>query len=76
MISGDKELYHEIIEPIGYRAEENNDAYIQQRDAMVNLLTMQFIERFCDETGAIDWPRVVDANSGNYDLDKHMLDMP
>ncbi|MBK7218923.1 MAG: cytosolic protein [Candidatus Promineofilum sp.] len=75
-ISGDKELYREIIEPIGYRAKEHNDAYIQQRDALVNLLTMQFIERFCDETGAIDWPRVVDANSGNYDLDKHMLDMP
>jgi len=75
-ISGDRDLYREIIEPIGYRAKEHNDAYIQERDALVNLLTKQFVERFCDEMGAIDWPRVVEANSGNYDLDKHMLDLP
>ena len=74
-ISGDRDLYREIIEPIGYRAKEHNDAYIQERDALINLMTKQFIERFCDETGAIDWPRVVEANSGNYDLDKHMLDL-
>lgn len=61
--------------PIGYRAKEHNDSYIRERDVLINLLTMQFIERFCDATGAIDWPRVVDANSRNYDLDKHMLDL-
>lgn len=74
-ISGDKLLYREIIEPIGYRAKEHNDAYSQQRDALANLLTKQFIDRFCNESGAIDWPKVVDANSGNYDLDKHNLDV-
>lgn len=74
-ISGDKKLYQRIIEPISYRAKEYNDTYIQKRDARVNLLTKQFIDRFCDESGAIDWPKVVDANSGNYDLDKHDLDI-
>ena len=74
-ISGDKDLYREIIEPIGYRAKEHNDAYLHERDALINLLTKQFIDRFCDETGAIDWPKVVEANSGNYDLDKQLLDL-
>lgn len=73
-ISGNRELYREIIEPVGYRAKEHNDAYIQERDALINLLTKQFIDRFCDATGAIDWPRVVEANSGNYDLDRHNLE--
>ena len=75
-ISGDKELYRTIIEPVGYRAKEHNEAYIQQRDSLINLLTKQFIDRFCDDTGAIDWQRVVEANSGNYDLDKLGLALP
>lgn len=74
-ISGDKDLYREIIEPIGYRAKEHSDAYLHERDTLINLLTKQFIDRFCDETGAIDWPKVVEANSGNYDLDKQLLEL-
>lgn len=74
-ISGEKELYREIIEPIGYRAREHNEAYTRERDRLVNRLTKQFIETFCDENGGIDWPRVVKANSGNYDLHQHGLDV-
>lgn len=73
-ISGDKELYKEIIEPVGYRAKEHNDTYSKEHDRLTNLLTKQFIDRFCDETGQIDWQKVVEANSGNYDLDKQGLE--
>lgn len=69
LISNDPNLYIDIIEPIGYKAKEHNDAYYHERDKISNRLTHNFIERFCDETGAIDWHELLRANSGNYDLD-------
>lgn len=70
LISENKNLYTDIIEPIGYRAEELNEAFIQEQTRITDRFTRQFIERFCDETGAIDWVKLVEFNSGNYDLDR------
>ena len=39
---------------------------------ITNLLTKAFLEQFCDERGYIHWQRVVEANSGNYDLDRFL----
>jgi len=72
-ISGNRELYKEIIEPLGYRAKEHNDEYNRRYGEVANRLTRQFLEEYCDANGVIDWARVVEANSGNYDLDKHGL---
>ncbi|HEY85288.1 MAG TPA: cytosolic protein [Chloroflexi bacterium] len=71
-ISEDKDLYTDIIEPIGYRARQHNDAFNEEKSRVVNRFTRAFIEEFCDETGAIDWVRLVEWNSGNFDLDKFM----
>lgn len=70
LIGGNRNLYVDIIEPIGYRAKEHNEAFNERRAALANQLTKQFIDRFCDADGAIDWTRVVEFNSKNYDLDK------
>ena len=70
LISNDPNLYIDIIEPIGYKAREHNESYHQERGKISNRLTRDFIEQFCDETGSIDWPKVLKANSGNYDLDR------
>lgn len=70
LISDNPDLYTDIIEPIGFRAREHNETYQKDRDRMANLLTKQFIDAYCDPNGVIDWPRVVRASSGNYDLDK------
>lgn len=70
-ISGNRELYKEIIEPVGYRAREHNEQYKQQADALANRLIKRFVELYCDERGVIDWYKLVEANSGNYDLDRH-----
>ncbi len=70
-ISGNRELYKEIIEPVGFRAREHNERYKQEADALANRLIGRFVELYCDERGAIDWPKLVEANSGNYDLDRH-----
>ncbi len=68
LISENKDLYTDIIEPIGYRAKEHNEAFDTERCKVVNRFTAQFIKRFCDQNGAIDWVRLVEFSSGNYDL--------
>jgi hypothetical protein len=70
LISENRDLYTDIIEPIGHRAKEHNDASYKQKDMVVNSFTNQFFQRFCDSTGVIDWVKLVEFNSGNYDLDK------
>ena len=70
LISENKDLYTDIIEPVGYKAKEHNDAFTSEKGRVTNLLTKRFIDRFCDDTGVIDWVELVKFNSGNYDLDK------
>lgn len=72
LISENRDLYLDIIEPIGYRAREHNQEFEQELSGVKNNFTRLFIERFCDETGRIDWPRLVQFNSGNFDLDHYM----
>lgn len=69
LISGNQDLYTDIIEPIGYCAKEHNEAFLLGRSQVVNKFTGQFIAQFCDNDGAIDWDKLVKFNSGNYDLD-------
>lgn len=68
-ISGEEDLYKEIIEPIGYRAKEHNDQFIQGKGEITNLFTRSFIDLFCDSTGKINWEKLIEFNSGNLDLD-------
>jgi hypothetical protein len=69
LISENQTLYTDIVEPIGYRAKEHNEAFLFERSSVVNRLTKEFIERFCTADGAINWVKLVQFNSGNYDLD-------
>jgi hypothetical protein len=72
LVSENEQLYTDIIEPIGYRAKEHNDAFYDEKVRIVNRFTGEFIDRFCDDTGAIDWVKLVEFNSGNYDLDRFL----
>lgn len=67
LISENKNLYTDIIEPIGHRADEFNRAFAEEQGRITKRFVDQFIERFCDESGAIDWVKLVEFNSGNYD---------
>jgi hypothetical protein len=69
LISEDKGLYTDIIEPIGYRAKERNEAFDAERAKVINRFTKEFIDQFCDASGVINWGKLVEFNSGNYDLD-------
>lgn len=72
-ISENPNLYKEIIEPIGYRAKEGNEEYERVKAQAANRLTRDFVEEYCDPSGAIDWPKLIEAACGNYDLHKFGL---
>ncbi len=62
-ISGDKTLFTEIIEPLGYKAKERNDDFLTSYSQMVNKFTKEFIDAFCFGNGNIDWEKLVKYNS-------------
>jgi len=62
-ISGDANLYTEIIEPLGYKAKQKNDVFLNSYSQMINKFTREFGNDFCDNNGAIDWGKLVKFNS-------------
>jgi hypothetical protein len=64
-LSGDPNLYIEMIEPIGYQAKRHNDDFEQNKASLHNRLTGEFISEFCDSAGNIKWARLVAFNSAN-----------
>jgi len=69
LISENENLYTDIIEPVGYHAKEHNDAFIKEKARVENKISGEFIDGFCDQDSAIDWVKLVEFNSGNFDLD-------
>jgi hypothetical protein len=63
-IGGGENIYTDIIGPLGYKAKENNENYIEKYSQMVNRFTKEFIELFCDDDCKIDWNKLVKLNSG------------
>jgi hypothetical protein len=66
-ISGNINLYTEIIEPLGYKAREKNDDFIKSYSQMINIFTLQFATDFCNADGSIDWTKLVKFNSAIQD---------
>jgi hypothetical protein len=62
-ISGNSELYKEIIEPLGYLAQEKNDEYLKTYAQKVNLFTKELANEFFKENGEIDWNKLLEFNS-------------
>jgi hypothetical protein len=69
LISENENLYTDIVEPLGYRAKQHNDAYFRQKARVVNSFTKEFMQEFCNN-GLIDWKKIVQFNSGNLDLNR------
>lgn len=70
LISKNKNLYTDIIEPIGYRAKQHNETFYKEKAMLENRFTKAFIDQFCKTSGEIDWVRLVEFNSGNFDRDQ------
>ena len=62
-ISGDDDLYTDIIEPLGHQAEEKNEQFMQEYAKVINKFTAEFIGKFCDAEGNMLWEEIVKFNS-------------
>ncbi len=63
-ISNEESLYSELIEPLGYEARARNDEFLIEYSSMLNNFSQDFTSEFCNSSGAIDWQRLVEFNSG------------
>ena len=63
-ISGDANLYRDIIEPLGHKAKEKNEEFRELYEKRLNLFVKEFANDFCKEDGAIDWDKLILFNSG------------
>ena len=50
-ITANESLYTEIIEPLGHRAKEKNDRFLNEYSKVINKFTMAFMKAFCDSEG-------------------------
>ncbi len=71
LISENKKLYIDIIEPLGYEAKKHNENFTQLKDEKINTLTNQFFQIYCNIDGSINWEKLIENNSGNFDLDTY-----
>jgi hypothetical protein len=62
-ISGNGDLYTEIIEPLGHKAKERNEEFLESYAQIINKFTLEFMEQFCSN-GKINWNKLVKFNSG------------
>ncbi len=60
LISGNSQLYVEIIEPLGYRAKKRNMAFHAEYDSFLNRLLRDFLNSYANEDGSIAWDRLTE----------------
>lgn len=63
LISGDPTLFVDVIEPLGYKAKEKNDAYNQVYGQTINKFTGDFITKYCNSEGGINWEKIIRLNA-------------
>lgn len=62
LISGNENLYIDIIEPIGHKAKQKNEEFLIAYAQIINKLTLEFSQKFCED-GIIDWEKLIKFNS-------------
>lgn len=65
-ISGNQDLYVDIIEPLGHKAKQINEEFNIAYVKMINNFTAEFMLGFCNDDGSIDWEKLVEFNSGRH----------
>lgn len=62
-ISGETTLYSDILEPIATDAKKKNEDFNTEYTKMINKLTGEFIKKYCDSNGSINWNKIMILNS-------------
>lgn len=63
-ISGDENLYIDIIEPLGHKAKQRNEKFMVEYSKVINKFTKDFSITYCNAEGSILWNKLVKVNSG------------
>jgi hypothetical protein len=67
LISENPNLYIDIIEPVGHRAEEHNNNFAEEKSKIISRFTIEIGNKFFhSSTGEVDWMKLTQFNSGNY----------
>jgi len=70
-ISGNADLYIQIIEPLGYKAKEKNQQFTESYAQLINKFTLEFSNDFCID-GKIKWESLVRLNSSTNEPKKQI----
>lgn len=62
-ISGNRDLYIQIIEPLGHKAKEKNEEFSIEYGRIINVFEAEFLHDYCPD-GRINWEKLVRLNSG------------
>jgi len=63
LVSGSENFYIDIVKPIGHKAKQKNEEFLEAYSVVVNKFTLEFAHRFCID-GKIDWKKLLEFNSG------------
>lgn len=63
-ISGNEDLYTDIVEPLGHKAKEKNEEFLIEYTKAINKFTLEFSKEYCAPDGSILWKKLVQFNSG------------
>ena len=69
LLSENKNLYIDIIEPLGVEARKHNEMFYTEKEKIIAWFTDQFNAQFTIK-GMVDWIKLVEFCSGNLDLAK------
>ncbi len=64
-VSGDPNLYLEIIEPLSVDAKKRNDEFRVEYAKKINVFVGEFIAKYTLHDGRVDWEKIVKMNSGS-----------
>ncbi len=63
-VSGDPNLYVDLIQPIGRQAKQKNENFVKAYGGVLNKLERDFLADFVDAQGHISWDKLLQFNSG------------
>ncbi len=63
-VSGDRDLYTDLIEPLGRQAKQKNETFLSEYARVINKFSLEFGKEYCAADGTILWYKLVKFNSG------------
>ena len=57
-ISDSKDLYTDIIQPLGYRSKQRNGEFQEAYDNFINNLVYEFLSKYRNDDGSVAWEQL------------------